>query len=337
MPTIDFTRPPTAKEKAVLTARLQRLEVTSYADHVNGIYAKMDSARASTGPLASDGLRIRPEFSYSSTGADTDASDRKAPPRGARPPATRISSSRGSALRLMLTAMALTQLHRKQGAKAKLSDFGIEVTGTSQAIGWSDLVAGHAVDSHRARVLLTARDKRARTVRQALTALEEAGLASIPGVAHERNRFENFVLLREGGAAAIGEAEEYTVPTPGEAFVLPTGFVKNGWLHVLEDSEIAVLLMLACRKGGWVEDDFVVIPAEVRLRQYGIHRDPYSSARKTLEWFGLLDVEEEGRHKDGRAENDDRRLNRMRIVSAGFEEPAVPSLLEALKHQLARI
>jgi hypothetical protein len=80
----------------------------------------------------------------------------------------------------------------------------------------------------------------------------------------------------------------------------PSGrFVMNGWLHVLEDSEITLLLMVACGRGTLVatsEADIspgeVAIPAEVRLRRYGIHRDPFSAARKTLEWFGLLDVRE---------------------------------------------
>ncbi|MFF2772929.1 hypothetical protein ACFVUP_38105, partial [Streptomyces bacillaris] len=134
-----------------------------------------------------------------------------------------------------------------------------------------------------------------------------------------------------------GEAEEYRVPSRTEStFTVPAGLITNGWLHVLEDSEIALLFMVVCRKGGWVEDGLVVVPADVRLTQYGLHRDVYSSARKTLEWFGLLNVEEMGRHVDGRAENSDLRLHRLGLVSTGFDEPATSTAREVLRYQIAR-
>jgi hypothetical protein len=84
----------------------------------------------------------------------------------------------------------------------------------------------------------------------------------------------------------------------------------NGCFHVLEDAEITLLLMVACGRGTLVATSKadlvpgeVAIPAEVRLRGYGIHRDPFSAACKTLEWFGLLGVREVARHFDGRGED----------------------------------
>ncbi|MFJ2758779.1 hypothetical protein ACIO3S_24485 [Nocardioides sp. NPDC087217] len=68
---------------------------------------------------------------------------------------------------------------------------------------------------------------------------------------------------------------------------------------MLEDSEITVLLMAACGAGAFFDQGGWAFPGEVRLRHYGIHRDPYAAARKTLEWFALLDVEEIMRHSDG--------------------------------------
>jgi hypothetical protein len=111
----------------------------------------------------------------------------------------------------------------------------------------------------------------------------------------------------------------------------PSGrFVMNGWLHVLEDSEITLLLMVACGRGTLVATSEaaispgeVAIPAEVRLRRYGIHRDPFSAARKTLEWFGLLDVREVARHFDGRGEDGAARLHRLSVTPRGFEVNAV--------------
>lgn len=329
--TVDFTRPPTAKERSKLEGRLRRLDRPEHIARIDRVYKSMP------GELPSAGLAVRSGFSYREEGIDADASDRRAPPHELRPPATRLITSRGAALRFAVTLFALVQTKRKPGAKARLKELGIEVGGNSKKLGWADLLVADAADSNRGGVYLTARDKRARSVRNALTALADAGLASIPGEPGARNRFEDFVLLNERGIEAVGETEEYRVPKRNEAtFTIPAGFVANGWLHVLEDTEIALLLMVACRKGGWPENGLLVVPADVRLRHYGIHRDAYSSARKTLEWCGLLRVEEMGRHGDGRAENAELRVHRLGLVQAGFDEPAAQTMINALRYQIAR-
>lgn len=329
--TVDFTRPPTAKEQAKLEGRLHRLNRPEHITRIDHVYTSM------RGDLPSAGLVVRSGFSFREAGICPDASDRKAPPHDLRPPATRLITSRGAALRFAVTLLAFVQTNRKPGAKARLSDFGIEIGGNSRERGWADLIAADATDSNRGGVFLTARDKRARSVRNALKALAEAGIVSIPGEPGARNRFEEFVLLNERGVEAVGEAEEYRVPKNSEeTFTMPAGFVANGWLHVLEDSEIALLMMVACRRGGWPENGLLVVPADVRLRNYGIHRDAYSSARKTLEWFGLLEVEEVGRHGDGRAENAELRVHRLGLSPVGFEEPAAQTMIDALTHQIAR-
>jgi hypothetical protein len=328
---VDFTRPPTAKERAKLEGRLTRIERPEHKAKVDRIYDRMP------GVLPETGLSLRNGFVFRQEPSDSYSSDRKAPPRDLRPPATRLITSRGAALRFALTVLALVQSTRRPGAKARLSAHEIEVAGSSQDLGWTDMLAADATDSNSGGVFLTARNKRARSVRNALIALAGAGLVSIPGEPGTRNRFEDFVLLDERGLETVGEAEEYRVPTRTEAiFTMPGGFVTNGWLHVLEDSEIAVLLMVACGKGGWYENDRVVIPAEVRLRQYGIHRDAYTSARKTLDWFGLLKVEEMGRHSDGKAENAELRVHRLGLLPAGFERPAAQTMIQVLAEQIAR-
>jgi hypothetical protein len=329
--TVDFTRPPTAKQRVQLEGRLHRLSRPGHIARIDQVYKSM------RGDLPSAGLAFRSGFSFRGEGIDGDASDRKAPPRELRPPATRLITSRGAALRFAVTLLAFVQTERKPGAKARLKEFGIEITGNSRVLGWADLIAADAADSNSGGVFLTARDKRARSVRNALTALEEAGLVSVPGKPGARNRFEEFILLNERGIEAVGEAEEYRVPTNSEStFDMPAGFVTNGWLHVLEDSEIALLLMVACRRRGWIDNGLLVVPSDVRLRNYGIHRDAYSSARKTLEWFGLLRVEEMGRHGDGRAENSELRVHRLGLMPSGFEEPAAKTMISALSYQIAR-
>jgi hypothetical protein len=333
----DFSRPPTAKERIALAGRLRRIDADGFGEHLDTLTAKLTGYERPGGQLRRVGLRVRPQFSSRTSPIEGESSDRKAPPRPLRPPATRISSGGSSALRLELLAMALVQLHRKPGAKAHLYELGLPIAGSSSETGWADLVAAQPVDSTNRGLLITSRDKRARTVRSALTTLEEAGLVTVPGQRAQRNRFEEFALLNESGLEVIGERVEYTVPTKDEAqYLMPPGFVLNNWLHVLEDSEIAVLLMAACTGGAWLDDGMWAFPGEVRLRHYGIHRDPYSRARKTLEWLGLLDVREVGRHEDGRAEDDERLLHRIRLNVEAFEQPAHPTMRRVLGAQLAR-
>lgn len=328
---VDFTRPPTEKERLKLESRIARLENQERIEQITRACALI------SGKALSRGVNIRSGFSYRGGSPETGASDRKAPPRVQRPPATRIATSRGSALRFALMLLAFVQTKRKPGAKAQLSEFGLTVGGHSSETGWIDFLATDAVSSRNSRVFLTARDKRARSVRSALVALENAGLVFLSDELGTRNRFDGFVLLNESGREAIGGVEEYRVPRSSErTFTMPAGFVESGWVHVLEDSEIALLLMVACREGGWIENDLVAIPADVRLVNYGIHRDGFSSARKTLEWCGLLRVEEVGRHDDGRAEESDFRVHRLGILPAGFDEPAITTVTGALRRQVAR-
>jgi hypothetical protein len=328
---VDFSRLPTAKERPKLDSRLERLSRAGQGAAIDRVYASM------RGELPPAGLTLRTGFSFRDAVADPNASDRKAPPRELRPPATRLMTSRGVSLRFVLTLLALVQTARKPGVKARLVEFGFEVGGHRSARGWADLIVTDATNSNREGVYLTARDKRKRSVRSALMALAEAGLVDVPGAPSERNRFEKFVLLDERGVDAVGDAQEYRVPSKAEpTFTMPSGFISNGWLHVLEDSEIAILLMLACAKGGWSDQGLLVMPPEVRLQNYGIHRDAFSSARKTLDWFGLLRVDERGRHDDGRAENGELQAHRLKLAPDGFDKPAVPTVIEALTAQLAR-
>lgn len=336
--TLGSTRPPTAKERAALETRRERLKGINAAGRIDAITATLQDLGRASGGLATDGLRIRRGFSYKTTPASPDTSDRKAPPPVERPPATRIITSRGAALRFELTLLALTQLVRKPGAKARLTDLNLPLAGDSQTTAWADLVAAApSGDSQTRDGFYSSRDKRTRSVRTALTTLEAAGLVSTPRSKSSR-QYDKFVLLQEAGREAQGESEEYTVPKAGaeDIYTLAPGFVTNGWLHSLEDSEICLLLMIACRHGGFIENGLLAMPGEVRLRHYGIHRDRYSAARKTLEWFGLIRVEESGRRGDGRALDDERLLHRMAISTDGFAAPALETIRTNIEHQLRR-
>lgn len=325
---VDLTRPPTAREQVRMAGRLQRLrrpELCIELERLGGLIPP---------PTGAAPLAIRTNFSYRADRLDEEASDRRVPRPEFRPPATRLLTSRGSALRFAVTLLALTQAHRRPGQRARLADLGLPIVGDSRQRGWADLVVTNADDYTDGKVAIRAREKRARSVRNALKALRAAGLVEIPA---GEDRWSRFTLLNERGTDVVREREEYRVPKREPTFNVPDGFVSNGWLHVLEDSEIALLLMIACGVGGQREGRHLFMPSGARLLHYGIHRDAFSSARKTLEWFGLLDVEEHNRHEDGRAENGELRVHRLALLEDGFGRAAVPALIEVIEKQLARV
>ncbi len=153
--------------------------------------------------------------------------------------------------------------------------------------------------------------------------------------------FDGFRLANEEGRGARRRASllDYRVPAGEPAFDLPSEFISQGWIHVLEDSEINLLLMVACGLGTLPDPSHVAIPGDVRLLQYGIGRDSYSTAHATLEELGLLEVIPVGRHDDGQVvgygeEGVDAHVHRLRLRTEGFERSAHPTLVDALRNLL---
>ena len=294
---------------------------------------------------AGHSLVLRQDYVYLRRPIDSAVvSDRTAPARELRPPATRISSSQGSALRFHLAALHIAQATNRRGSRGQLPDLALAAF--SGKLGWTDVFASAAVESGAGNDLSTVRDKKSRTLRSILRTLDEAKLVALHGPAGKSGRHEGFTLRHEGGRQNEGDPIPYVVPTDKdlEVFSLPAGFIANGWVHVLADSEINLLLMVASGRAGlfpWGDSadlipGEVAIPAEVRLRHYGIHRDPFSVARKTLAWFGLLSVREVGRHDDGRAQDDEHKLHRLSLNVAGFDQDAPTVLRDQIHQQLAR-
>lgn len=325
--TFDLTRLPTEKERLRFAARLRRLRNPELLARLELIEEQIPP------PMGGGPLVLRDGFSYRANRVDPDASDRRAPNPEFRPPATRLMTSRGAALRFAITLVALAQGHRRPGQRARLSELQLPVVGDSRRLGWSDLIHTDAIDSRAGKVAIRSREKRARSVRNAVRALAVAGLVETPA---DTTALHEFTLLNEVGHDVVRGHEEYKVPKREPVFALPDGLMSAGWLHVLEDSEIALVLMIACGIGGRQEEQRLVMPSATRLLRYGIHRDAFSSARKTLEWFGLLDVEEYRRHEDGRAEDIDLRVHRLALLPDGFKMQALPTAIDALEQQLAR-
>ena len=341
MVTIDFaellSRPPNERECATLERRIARL---------NAMKTSVDSALESLERVQAEGRRrvkriyIRKDFVYRARPAPGDASDRRLPPRADRPPATRIMSPRGTALRTYLIALFEAQTRCLAGTHPT-NDRPLRARG--EAVGWVDLLAPRAPvaspDSRYADIT----DKKLRQLQEALARLShpEVQLVSLSGPSSATGRYEGFQLLDEAGARKHGAPAPYVVPHRRDAdvFALPVSLFTNGWVHVLEDTELAFLLMLmVCRAA--VGEKPVAIPEAMRLLNFGLGRDAYG-AYELLKRLNLIDVEvDEQRHLDGKVidfgKGGEARLHRFELLDDGFEELAVPTVLKVLKDRLAR-
>lgn len=194
-PQFDFSRPLNSKERTAITARRDRL-LGQFGHSANNAKAALNDLRNERGRFG--GLSIRNTFVFLEMPLDDNCvSDRKAPPRSMRPSATRISTSKGVALRLYLTLLAVGQAGSKPGQRVQLPTMPIAAFHTEQ--GWSDLVATEAVASGKGATAMSIRDKKARSLRAALNTLSEAGLVELPGAAGKRGRHDGFALLHEAG------------------------------------------------------------------------------------------------------------------------------------------
>ncbi|HEX3957268.1 MAG TPA: hypothetical protein VHZ03_11630 [Trebonia sp.] len=267
--------------------------------------------------------------------------DRLLPPKNERPPATRLVSPRGIALRLYLTALFIAQ-SRPPGAmpgnKLPLAD-------TDAPVSWTDLIATTS-ERHSGRVYSGQREKKLRQVHAALRRLSnpELQLVRLPNFqCMATGKYEGFLLMHEGGAPiGGGDNQRYTVPAAeSNTMYLPGGLFLNGWIHVLEDSELAFMLMLACLRRRFDKVP-VFATSEVRLLQFGLGRDAYESHR-ILSHLGIVRVQagpHPGRRlgKSGRyLKSDPPKLHRFELTNDRFEEPAIPimrQVIAALRYQI---
>jgi hypothetical protein len=271
-----------------------------------------------------------------------DPSDRRLPARRDRPPATRLVSPRGVALRFYLTALFVLQAGspgRRPANKIPIDD--------PDKLSWVDLIATPAQRTGEDRTYSGVRDKKVRQLHDALRRLsdQEVQLIELPHFnKRPTGKDEGFLLMREGGAPYDGtDNAPYTVPAldGDEGLVrLPSRVLLNGWVHVLEDTELAFLLMLAGLRSLF-GDKQLFVPGELRLLHFGIGRDAYQS-HHMLRRLGLIEVEEDpNRYAEsglvhGYSENDPPKLHRFRLLDAGFDQPALPTAREAIERRLGQ-
>lgn len=329
----DFSRALNTKELKSAQARLLRVR-DLLPGSVAHARSSIDHLGGSSNPLLQRGLRVRPGFVYQDAApAVGDASDRRAPRREDRPPLTRLMSSQGATLRLELAALAIAQMRHRPGSRAVLD---LPVGGLGPEKSWSDVIATSAQQTTNKGIYYLERDKRARSVLSSLRALKAANLAAVTRVGAQNV----IAFLDEEGASKPGDTRPYVIPRVGDTTVnLPGELISQGWIHVLEDSELAVLLMIACRHGAFVDEHGVAFPGEVRLLNYGISRDTYTKALKTLAWFDLINVYEHERRDDGRAldyAEEGAQLHRLKLHRKGFLQDGPTKVRTVLEEQVVR-
>lgn len=331
---LDFSRPPNSREAKALRGRLARLgraekSIKTSTKHFLWL---------AEGRVPGDVLRFRTGYSVLTDAVEAGGSDRVLPPKEKRPPVTRLMSPRGAALRLHLLALADAQFRGRAGRATK--NVRPLRPGSSSDVGWSDLLASEAVMKGDGKYYATAQDKRVRQIHSALDALKGAGLVELPHQARGAGKYEEFELLEESASRVVGEDPvRYRVPKKSDAtFSLPDAFVTKGWVHVLADTEVALLLMVACGRHS-IDTGVVAIPAYHRVQHYGLGRDAFE-AHHWLQRFGLLEVVEVGRHSDGRSEDyedEGSSLHRLSLNLDGFEADAVLTVRSVIEGQLARV
>lgn len=330
--TIDFSRPPNDKERALLQRRRRRLRDMSGSVK----QATLNLAELGSRPDLAI-IRVRNDFVFRPDPAPGDPSDRTLPSREHRPPSTRLISPRGAALRLMLIALYEAQTNARPGRRP-VNERPLQASG--RQVGWTDLLASDARPSGAGKTYMSIPAKKGRHVRSALQRLHTQELVALPRLAEAGNKFEGFLLQHEGGLRAAGPNVVYQVPRNNEPiFTLPASLFTNGWVHVLEDTEIAFLLMLCFFQHGQPDVEFRV-RSDTRVLHLGIGRDAYE-AHSLFNRLGIASVTfDPDRYSDGKVENYGNGVvalpHAFRLLPAGLEQNGLTALLEHIEYQIGR-
>jgi hypothetical protein len=309
--------------------RLDRLKLL--AETIPGASARLGSQ--GTWP---ETIKVRHRFFYHvPVQSGLHPSDRRLPAPESRPPCTKIMSPRGIALRFYLLTLCEAQIRTRKGMRPGNA---LPLRAGGEDTGWIDLIAV-PVERHSGNVYVSVADKKQRMVQSALRRLssDSVTLVALPNSKRRVGRYEEFQLLDEGGERQNAEPIEYTVPSDPDICVnLPVGLFRNGWIHCLEDTEIAFILMLAHCRGLNKSGELFKIGSDTRIENYGIGRDAYSS-HEMLRRFGLLEVETEADRR-GLDIHDfwwgKERLHKFRLINSGFDEPATNVIKDMMPSRL---
>lgn len=218
---------------------------------------------------------------------------------GQRPSLTRLVLPKGIALRFYLLAIFEAQCRLNVGERWE------NVLPLSGRGSWSDLVAiDGAYDTQSETYMRDAKgdrklgDLRLRQVQGALRTLEELGveqaLVTMPRGKRGQRLYESFSLMKESGRGGNQTPDTYTVPQDHwsvRTITIPAGFFLNGWVQVLNPSEVATWLILRALSQ-WARDKHtesgVYLYGKDRLESFGLRRDAWEDGCQRLRAFGLI-------------------------------------------------
>lgn len=325
----DDDRPLTKKQRAALERRLDRLD-DKLAKSVGEATALVEGLVTDASEHV-DALRLRHGFVRMKTpGAGVDISDRSAPDLKYRPASTRLMSPNGIALPFSLITILEAQSRTLPGKKAAPTPLMLRRE-TSEDIGWTDLIASGATPSGDGRHRMGVLDKKQRQVQTTLDRLVAERLVELAGGPRTRNRYEHFRLMRDDARRDLVNDYYRTPEDPAEYFTVPFELFTNLWIYVLEDSELALLLIAARmhHQGGEVVQR---MPAGTRLLHYGLSRDAFA-AHQMLDRLGLLRVDSDPQRHDGRVTDYATRgaqPHGLLFLPEGLRKPALPTLITAI-------
>lgn len=333
--TVDFSEPPNDKERVKLRKRRDRLHAKE-----KSVMEATWAMRTLAGGSGIAAVNVRYEFVDTGVPVSIqrrgDPSDRRLPDKEDRPPATRIMSPRGAALRVFLAALFERQARTRPGNRLPLAAGGAGV------ISWIDLVASDAESSGTGKYHMSASAKKIRQMESALDRLAAEELVELIGAEEPgTGKYEKYRLMHEGGRRATGPNVSYQVPDPQRerAFPVPATLFTDGWVHVLEDTELAFILMMASGHHTMGGQAFRITAAD-RLLRFGIGRDAYE-AHMMLSRLGLVTVTQDpGRHLDGKVRDfgsgGKAIPHTLGFVPAGFERDAFTTLSAQIDYLLGR-
>lgn len=332
---LSIARPPNARERAVLQTRLNRLAQMrrSVADAGDRLQELLSGRVTSPGDV-----RIRHGFVrlfVADSAADT--TNRNATRRDQRPPSTRLMSPRGRSLSFLLIALFEAQMRLAPGQAATRNELPLKAE--NDRMGWTDYIATDAQDATEGRIFVDVPTKKARQLQSSLIRLHKENLISLPPAKGRHRRYEDFVLKRED-ARPSGDNSVYRVPEhDNEFFTVPAPLFTNGWIHVLEDSEL-VLLLIAARMRSEHADAPQPLPSGPRKLNYGLSRDSFEAAHRVLDYLGILDViSDYQRSADGKVDGfGDRgaQPHLLRFHPEALDRPAFPTIADTITEQIAK-
>jgi hypothetical protein len=336
--TAEFSEPPNDKERAKLRKRRDRLS----AKEMSVEKATLSMRTLADGSLTT-AIHVRNEFIETgvsdSAPLQGDPSDRRLPDHDDRPPATRIMSPRGAALRVFLTALFEAQTRTSPGrqpANKRPLASGGGIT------SWIDLLASDAKASGTGKYHMSVSAKKIRQMESALGRLAKEELVELTRMGESgTKKYEEFVLLHEGGRREHGPNVAYQVPVAAreDTFSVPATLFTNGWIHVLEDTELTFILMMAAYHKATRGQAFR-LPAADRLLRFGIGHDAYE-AHIMLSRLGLVTVTQDpNRRLNGTVRHFNPGIlplpHTLRFIPAGFESQAFTRLRAEIDYQLSR-